>query len=103
MAREKGRRSLAEEVATIASINAKIDAMRAKQRPWELLHEFAETTVALEDLGLHPPDVLAVPCSTLLYEEEHAAYRGIHNLAVRRTVYREVADRSPPPWMYERR
>ncbi len=30
VAREKGRRTLAEEAATIASINAKIDAMRAR-------------------------------------------------------------------------
>lgn len=30
VAREKGRRTLAEEVATIAAINAKIDAMRAR-------------------------------------------------------------------------
>ncbi len=32
VAREKGRRTLADEVATIASINAKIDAMRARAR-----------------------------------------------------------------------
>ena len=32
VAREKGRRSLADEVATIASINAKIDALRARAR-----------------------------------------------------------------------
>jgi len=32
VAREKGRRTLAEEVTTIASINAKIDALRARQK-----------------------------------------------------------------------
>lgn len=32
VAREKGRRALADEVATIAGINAKIDAMRARAR-----------------------------------------------------------------------
>ena len=32
VAREKGRRTLADEAATIASINAKIDLLRARQR-----------------------------------------------------------------------
>ena len=32
VAREKGRRTLADEVATIASINAKIDDMRARSK-----------------------------------------------------------------------
>ena len=32
MAREKGRRTLADEAATIASINAKIDLLRARQK-----------------------------------------------------------------------
>ena len=32
VAREKGRRALADEVTTIASINAKIDALRARAR-----------------------------------------------------------------------
>ena len=32
VAREKARRTLAEEVATIAAINAKIDALRARER-----------------------------------------------------------------------
>ncbi|AKH43484.1 hypothetical protein FHS61_000812 [Altererythrobacter atlanticus] len=31
VAREKGRRTLAQEAATIASVNAKIDAMRARE------------------------------------------------------------------------
>lgn len=35
VAREKGRRTLAEEVATIAAINAKIDAMRARAKQGE--------------------------------------------------------------------
>lgn len=35
VAREKGRRTLADEVATIASINAKIDAMRARAKESE--------------------------------------------------------------------
>lgn len=94
-------RTLAEECATIASINARIDAMRARERPWALLREFAEATVALEDMGLDPREVPAVPCSTLHYDDEFAAFEGMHSLAVRRSVYQEVADRSPPPWMYE--
>ncbi len=35
VAREKGRRTLADEAATIASINAKIDALRARAREGE--------------------------------------------------------------------
>ena len=35
VAREKGRRTLADEVATIAAINAKIDAMRARAKQSE--------------------------------------------------------------------
>ena len=96
-------RTLADECDIIASINAKIDAMRAKARPWELLREFAETTMALEDMGLDPREVLAVPCSTLMYEEEEDEYRRLHNMALRRSVYQEVAERTPPPWMTERR
>lgn len=94
-------RTLAEECDIIASINAKIDAMRAKAAPWALLREFAESTVALEDMGLDPRAVLAVPCSTLMYDDEIAAYRGLHSMAVRRSVYLEVAERTPPPWMTE--
>ena len=35
VAREKGRRTLADEAATIAAINAKIDAMRARAKESE--------------------------------------------------------------------
>jgi len=94
-------RTLEQECITIASINAKIDKMRAKERPWALLHEFAEINVTLEDMGLHPGEVLAVPCSTLKYEAEFAQWEGLNSMAVRRSVYRDVAERTPPPWMAE--
>ena len=35
VAREKGRRTLADEVATIAAINAKIDSLRARAKEGE--------------------------------------------------------------------
>jgi hypothetical protein len=94
-------RTLAEECNIIASINAKIDAMMVKERPWALLREFAETIMALEDMGLDPREVLAVPCSTLMFEEEEEAYNSLHNMAVRRALYQEVTERTPPPWMRE--
>lgn len=94
-------RTLAEECRTIDSINAKIDKMRAKERPWKLMHEFAETIVELEDMGLDPREVLAIPCSTVEYEDELEECDILSSLPLRRTVYQEVADRTPPPWMYE--
>lgn len=46
VAREKGRRALADEVATIAAINAKIDAMRARANEGEAAIRRARKDVA---------------------------------------------------------
>lgn len=46
VAREKGRRSLADEAATIASINAKIDAMRERTRQSEAAIRAARKALA---------------------------------------------------------
>lgn len=46
VARERGRRTLADEVATIASINAKIDALRTRAREGEAAIRAARRTAA---------------------------------------------------------
>lgn len=46
VAREKGRRTLADEVTTIAAINAKIDAMRARARESEAAIRVARKDIA---------------------------------------------------------
>lgn len=45
VAREKGRRTLADEVATIAAINAKIDAMRARANDGDAAIRAARTAL----------------------------------------------------------
>jgi hypothetical protein len=46
VARERGRRTLADEVATIASINAKIDSLRARARQGEQAIRAARKAIA---------------------------------------------------------
>lgn len=46
VAREKGRRTLAEEAATIAAINAKIDALRARAREGDAAIRRARQNIA---------------------------------------------------------
>lgn len=46
VAREKGRRTLADEVATIASINAKIDAMRERAKDSDAAIRAARKAIA---------------------------------------------------------
>lgn len=46
VAREKGRRTLADEAATIASINAKIDAMRERAKESDAAIRAARKTIA---------------------------------------------------------
>ena len=51
VARERGRRTLADEVATIASINAKIDSLRARARQGEHAIRAARKAIASQGAG----------------------------------------------------
>ena len=72
---ELGKNRLREEVDTIASINAKIDSARAETRVLELHREMGEMEEALGEMALLEREVLAIPCSTLLHDDEHAPWR----------------------------